>query len=221
MLYNYNWGSIYRKIIDSMSIATKDKLLARDKDYRVTGISHTRDSRIVIECEGLPPNYTGRFHVVYRIRDRNGQLVIVPEGMTDIPDRTAPLPDQIKVGDKLYDIKRGRWKHRSNGKTQLGGLDPEKQEIFVSNVGKKTTERLVLLHELVHAIIEQFCGDTPLDIKDNETFTYGFSRGLYEVIRDNPGVFSDIKPDYEPPKLEITEFEDWFSRGEEREADMP
>ena len=61
------------------------------------------------------------------------------------------------------------------------------QTIKVANVGNQEYQNTVFLHEICHGIIENYCRGS--DTYDEEKFVEQFSKGLYQVICDNPEIF--------------------------------
>lgn len=57
----------------------------------------------------------------------------------------------------------------------------QKKTIRVSDNGCGDYQDVVFLHEVCHAIIAHYCAD-----EQDEKFVEQFSKGLYQVINDNP-----------------------------------
>ena len=94
--------------------------------------------------------------------------------------------DKVKVGGFVYDVIR------TNGAfvgTSGDALDGEHRfadkTIRLSNNGCQEYQNLVFLHEVCHAIIEAYVSPDEQD----ENFVEAFSKGLYQVIVDNPAMF--------------------------------
>lgn len=96
------------------------------------------------------------------------------------------IPKQIKIGGFAYTVERPKNSFISNEGNALDGEHFfSKKEIKVAKSGCKEYQELVFLHEVCHGIIE--CYVSPYE--QNEKFVEQFSKGLYQVIVDNPGIF--------------------------------
>lgn len=94
------------------------------------------------------------------------------------------IPDKVKIGGYNYKVE-----HRDgpfpNGTSVVDGLhDATNNTITLSDEGEKPYQDTVFLHELIHGIIYVYCAD-----KQDEDFVEQFSKGLYQVITDNPEIF--------------------------------
>lgn len=101
------------------------------------------------------------------------------------------IPKKVKVGGFTYDVIRPNAPF-PNGDSVCDGLHVfAEQQIMVSDTGSPNYQYLVFLHELIHAIIGNYCGE--MDSATEERFTEAFAKGLYQVIVDNPEIFADEK----------------------------
>lgn len=95
------------------------------------------------------------------------------------------IPESVKIGGYDYKVE-----HRDgpfpNGATVVDGLhDPTKTLISLSGEGNQSYQDTVFLHELIHGIIYVYCDD-----KQDEDFVEQFAKGLYQVLVDNPNIFT-------------------------------
>lgn len=103
------------------------------------------------------------------------------------------IPKTVKVAGYLYQVERCDSPFPVDTEICDGVHTFSEQKIKVAQVGTEIYQNTVFLHELVHAIIGSYCAD----IKDqlNEAFTEQFSKGLYQVIVDNPNIFQNKEED--------------------------
>lgn len=100
----------------------------------------------------------------------------VPEGIH--------IPEKVKVGGFDYRVERVSGSFVSNGAALDGEHYFAEKTIKAGTNGCKEYQDLVFLHELCHAIISCY---TPQE-KQNEEFVEQFSKGLYQVLKDNPEI---------------------------------
>ena len=95
------------------------------------------------------------------------------------------IPDKVKIGGFVYEVKREEKPFIGGGDELLDGEHSfAEKKITVSRNGCKEYQMLVFLHEVCHGIIEAYVGD-----KQDENFVEQFSKGLYQVVVDNPEMF--------------------------------
>ena len=97
------------------------------------------------------------------------------------------IPAKIKVAGYDYKVIRCDEAFALDAQVCDGAHNFSKQEIKVAKTGTEVYQNTVFLHELVHAIISSYCSNISEEI--NEQFTEQFSKGLYQVITDNPEIF--------------------------------
>ena len=97
------------------------------------------------------------------------------------------IPNKVKVGGYVYDVLRPRDTFINNGVECDGLHDFSRATIKVTESGILDYQKTVFLHELIHAIIEVYCPDVSDEV--NETLAQQLSKGLYQVIEDNPEIF--------------------------------
>lgn len=99
------------------------------------------------------------------------------------------IPERVKIAGYEYTVERPD-EPFPNGETVCDGLHIfTNQTIKVAKSGSKEYQDTVFLHELIHGIIASYCGDISEEI--NERFTEQFSKGVYQVIIDNPTIFKE------------------------------
>ena len=98
------------------------------------------------------------------------------------------IPDKVKIGGFVYDVKRTDEAFVGKSGSALDGEHYFAQkQITVGGNGCKEYQMLVFLLEVCHGIIEAYVGD-----KQDENFVEQFSKGLYDaeqVMVDNPEMF--------------------------------
>ena len=111
------------------------------------------------------------------------------------------IPATVKIGGYTYDVKRVDGPF-PNGVNVVDGLhDATNTTITLSGEGNQSYQDTVFLHELIHGIIYVYCADS-----QDETFVEQFSKGLYQVMQDNPGLFEKAsKGPTKPKKTNIME----------------
>lgn len=100
------------------------------------------------------------------------------------------IPKKIKIGCFTYQVERPEKPFVSNGVAVDGEHSFSEKQITVAEIGCSEYQQVVFLHEVCHAIIAHYCAD-----KQNEEFVEQFSKGLYQVLIDNPDILSDTAGD--------------------------
>lgn len=179
-----DWGKLYdhaKKLIQQTSP------LMYGSDYEITQMCHTTDE-IIMTVEGRG-NYQGRQEIVFSVTEENGRLCLKQKSIGEVPEPDlSPIPESVKVGDAVYTVQRITAKIQEDG-IQLGTHNAAAQLIGVARITESDFAREILIHELVHAVIAQFCDGLPLSREDNEKFTSAFARGFTQCIKDNPHIF--------------------------------
>lgn len=100
------------------------------------------------------------------------------------------ITEKIKVGGFVYDVEREKGAFVGQSGTALDGEHSfADKTITVAKHGCKEYQQLVFLHEICHAIIDAYVSPDEQD----EKFVEAFSKGLYQVISDNPDIFYTTK----------------------------
>lgn len=96
----------------------------------------------------------------------------------------------IKIGGTVYKIQNEKDSFVEAGKAIDGGINYSQSLIRVARDNKsKQYADTTLIHEIVHGIIEEY----NVEIPEEEKFTEGFSKGLYQVLKDNPKLVEYIR----------------------------
>ena len=97
--------------------------------------------------------------------------------------------DKVKIGGKDYTVIEMQESFASDGKVCDGDISYSMAEIRVA-VKNKSKQYIdtVLLHEIVHGILYEF----NIKIPEEENFTEGFAKGLYQVLKDNQRLLGEI-----------------------------
>lgn len=96
------------------------------------------------------------------------------------------IPEKVKIAGYEYTVERPSESFSSESYVCEGVHIFGQQKIKVAKTGNQPYQDTVFLHELVHGIIASCCSG---DMYDEEKFTEQFSKGLYQVIIDNPEIF--------------------------------
>ena len=97
-----------------------------------------------------------------------------------------PKNNKVKLGYKEYEIvKKPEVIDLPN--ECYGKIDYDKETIEISNKYSQKQQNATFLHELVHGIFEKLDLD---DLRRNEQIVNQVSSTLYEVILDNPHIFT-------------------------------
>ncbi len=94
------------------------------------------------------------------------------------------IPEKIKIGGFVYDIERPEQPFVSDSEALDGEHDFAEKKIRVAQRGCSEYQDVVFLHEVCHGIIECYAPEY-----QKEEFVEQFSKGLYQVLIDNPDVF--------------------------------
>lgn len=93
------------------------------------------------------------------------------------------IPNNIKIGGFNYHVERMNGPFVSDGNALDGEHNFANKTIRVATNGCGDYQDMVFLHEVCHAIIDHYCAE-----EQDEKFVEQFSKGLYQVLTDNPGV---------------------------------
>lgn len=96
------------------------------------------------------------------------------------------ITDKVKVGGFVYDVERKDGSFVSDGIALDGAHQFADKKITLGANGCDEYQHLVFLHEICHAIIETYISPN----KQDEDFVEQFSKGLYQVLIDNPEIFA-------------------------------
>lgn len=97
------------------------------------------------------------------------------------------IPQTIKIGWRTYEIKMVEERRDEEGELLSGQIDLENHIIYIDNNLDNDEKAVAFLHELTHGIFNSHCHS---DWRDNEDLVESVSEGLYQVMKDNPKIFT-------------------------------
>ncbi|MBQ8298166.1 MAG: hypothetical protein IJX77_10340 [Ruminococcus sp.] len=97
------------------------------------------------------------------------------------------IPEKVKIAGYEYTVERPTEPFLVDNDACDGVHIFTQQKIKVAQTGNEAYQNTVFIHELVHGIIMSYCKGC--DNYDEEKFTEQFSKGIYQVITDNPEIF--------------------------------
>lgn len=208
-----NWNEVYAAAPEAISLSLNGRELRQGKDYEITDMAHTADM-VVITCSAKPP-LSGSKTIILKIVNEGGKFFL--QGSTE------PLPDDsIRIGDRIYTVKRGGKPVDKRNDTVLDGfISKHDQTIFIADDLPPELERETFIHEILHGCIELY---TPLvrkklSVDEEERFVTALARGIAETLARNPKYFA-AKPQYTPVEMEIIRFDDKEATEDANECDQ-
>lgn len=110
------------------------------------------------------------------------------EGLTPPNCKSSVIEEskKIKIGYKEYEIVK-KLEVINLPNECYGKIDYDKETIEISNKYSQKQQNATFLHELIHAIFEKLDLD---DLRTNEQIVNQVSSTLYEIILDNPHIFT-------------------------------
>jgi len=99
------------------------------------------------------------------------------------------IPGVVRIGSCYYDVEFTNDTLTVDGREVMGVIEYYNHVIRIKmGMGDVQQQEQTLLHELVHGIAR----DRSLDLGENEeTIVDEISKGLHQVILDNPRMFMD------------------------------
>lgn len=96
------------------------------------------------------------------------------------------LPKKVKIGWKEYKILEQPPDEAliDGGTICYGQVFYDRQEIYINKNYRKKHRKATLLHEVIHAIDEQYS----IDLKEEQVVS--LTHGLMSVLKDNPEILS-------------------------------
>ncbi|SMC17218.1 hypothetical protein SAMN02745134_00262 [Clostridium acidisoli DSM 12555] len=102
------------------------------------------------------------------------------------------IPSKVRIGSVDYMISRTDEIIIVNHQECFGDIDFNKKIIRIAqNIQDIQGEEITLLHEMLHGLVYE--RNFEYERCDDETITEEISRGLHQLIRDNPQVFNIVK----------------------------
>lgn len=94
------------------------------------------------------------------------------------------IPNKVKIGGYTYSVEREDAPYVIDDVIAHGSHNYPNLQIKVGSFGTLEYQESVFLHELIHGIIAVYCAN-----RQDEEFVEQLSKGLYQVIVDNPKIF--------------------------------
>lgn len=95
------------------------------------------------------------------------------------------IKDKIKIGSMEYDVIKTDKPILLDGQVCNGIIDYENLFIEISTNRATQKQEETLMHEILHGIMHE----RNLILEDEEMVVEEISKGLYQVIKDNPEIF--------------------------------
>lgn len=97
------------------------------------------------------------------------------------------IPSSVKVGWRNYSIEFGEERRNIKGEPISGEIDVLNHIIYIDKNIYDKEKVLTFLHEVVHGI---FYSQGHLKWSDNEELVSAISEGLFQLMNDNPKLFT-------------------------------
>jgi len=91
------------------------------------------------------------------------------------------LPEKVKIGGIEYKVSEVEPDHNELDSDSWGCIEHEKSEIFISKAINIQKKEEVLIHEILHGIVDY----VELDGELNDEYIAKISKTLYQVLKDN------------------------------------
>ena len=96
------------------------------------------------------------------------------------------IPETVKIGWRNYTITQSEHRTGDGGGNLLGEITYEKRQIFLYDKLDEDEKSVTLLHEIAHGILFNMGSE----LRTDENFITAFTENLYQVIKDNPNMFT-------------------------------
>jgi Zn-dependent peptidase ImmA (M78 family) len=102
------------------------------------------------------------------------------------------MPDTVRIGILDYEIRERKGLRQDADPKACGRFNYAEQAIDLETELPQPFKRVVLWHEIVHAILEQ---SGHCDYKHDESLCDALSYALVQILRDNPWLadFPEVK----------------------------
>jgi len=97
------------------------------------------------------------------------------------------IPENVKIGWRNYLVKMVEERRDEEGELLSGQIDFTNHIIYIDNNLNIDEQIVSFLHEVVHGIFYSHCHS---DWGDNEDLVESVSEGLFQIMKDNPKIFS-------------------------------
>lgn len=105
------------------------------------------------------------------------------------------IPDTVKIAGCVYSVEREDRSFVNGSNVVDGTYSFFDQKIKVVREGTEAYQSVVFLHELMHGIIENYCPSI-VSAADEEKLVEQISKGLFQVITDNPEIIKEVKHEH-------------------------
>lgn len=97
------------------------------------------------------------------------------------------IPNTVRIGSNDYLVELTKNDLVCNGKEVWGWIDYSHHVISINEVvADKQSQEQTFLHEILHGIVS----DRDLAIENEEAVVDAIAKGLHQIIRDNPDIFT-------------------------------
>lgn len=97
------------------------------------------------------------------------------------------IPETVKIGWRNYTVKMIDERRDETGQILDGEIDFSNRIIYIDKTQNIDEQIVVFLHEVVHGIFKSQCHS---DWGDNEDLIEAVSEGIFQLMKDNPKLFS-------------------------------
>lgn len=97
------------------------------------------------------------------------------------------IPESVKIGWRNYIVKTVDERRDDKGDYLSGQIDFNTHIIYLDRNLNDDEKAVAFLHELIHGIFNSHCHS---DWTDNEDLVESVSEGLYQIMKDNPKLFT-------------------------------
>lgn len=98
------------------------------------------------------------------------------------------IPEKVKIGWRNYTIEQGEHKSGDFGGDLYGEIHYEQDKIWLYQGQSDENKIVTLLHEILHGI---FYTSGNKEWRENEELITCVTENMYQVIKDNPGMFKE------------------------------
>lgn len=100
------------------------------------------------------------------------------------------IPDKVRIGSCDYSVEYTENSLVTDRKECYATIDYNNHKIMINKIlGDIQLNELSFLHELFHGIIKE----RNVEVENEELIVEELSRGLHQIIRDNPEIFHFTK----------------------------
>lgn len=93
------------------------------------------------------------------------------------------IPKTVRILGRTYEVEHINIEKEKDNDGHRGYVNYPNQRIIIDNSGHRERQESTLLHEIIHVIATI----QSVDLKEKDVEL--IEAGLYQVIKDNPGIF--------------------------------